>query len=229
MALGTYEHNELRNLLQRLQPGDTFIDVGAHIGYLSLPIAKRVGPSGKVIALEPSPTSLELLRRNVALNGFNWVTVVDAAASDKDGLARLHMSSQSAMWNTLRQGTLDEETGSIEVVIRSLDSLMEEHGWPSIAGIKLDVEGAELEVLRGSEKVLARNPRAFVMIEVSGGNAERVAASLETLRWFEERGYQFRRFSARGAGPPMRSSALIPLLKRRHWYESLFNVVIERG
>ncbi len=97
MALGTYEHNELRNLLQRLQPGDTFIDVGAHIGYLSLPIAKRVGPSGKVIALEPSPTSLELLRRNVALNGFNWVTVVDAAASDKDGLARLHMSSQSAM------------------------------------------------------------------------------------------------------------------------------------
>ena len=67
------------------------------------------------------------------------------------------------------------------------------------------------------------------MLEVSGGNAERVAASLETLRWFEERGYQFRRLSARGAEPPTRSSALIPLLQRRRWYESLFNLVIERG
>jgi len=227
MALGTYERRELACVLGRLQPGDTFIDAGAHIGYFSLPAARRVGPTGRVVALEPSPASVELLRGNVALNGFDWVTVVAAAAAGEDGEARLQLSDQSAMWNTLRDDTV-EGGRSIPVAARSLDSLLGQLGWPAVGGIKLDVEGAESEVLRGGEQVLARNPGAFVTIEVAGGSEERIAASLETLGWLEERGYRFRRIGRGGAGPAGQAAALVSLLRRPTWQESLFNLVVER-
>lgn len=227
MALGTYERHELAYVLGRLHPGDTCIDAGAHIGYFSLPVARRVGSTGRVVALEPWPASVELLRRNVMLNGFDWVTVVSAAAAAKDGEARLHLSDQSSMWNTLRGDTL-KGGRSISVATRSLDSLIGELGWPPVAAIKLDVEGAESEVLRGGEQVLARNPSAFLTIEVSGGGDERIAASLETLRWLEERGYRFRRIGRCGACTASRRAALLPLLRRSRWQDSLFNLVVER-
>jgi FkbM family methyltransferase len=229
MALGTYERHELACVLDRLRPGDTFVDAGAHIGYFSLPVARRVGPAGRVVALEPSPPSLELLRRNVALNGFDWVTVVGAAAACEDGRARLQVSEHSAMWNTLRADTLDAESNSIPVTTRCIDSVVADLGWPRVAGIKLDVEGAESEVLRGAEQVLARSPGAFLTIEVSGGGEERIAASMQTLGWLEERGYRFRRMGRGGTGPPCDAAALRALLRRPSWLDSLFNLVAEKA
>jgi FkbM family methyltransferase len=228
MALGTYERHEVAYLLQRLGPGDTFVDVGAHVGYLSLPIARRVGPRGRVIAVEPFPSSVRLLRRNVALNAFEWVTVVEAAAAREDGRARLRLTAVSDMWGTLCDDTLGEETGSINVATRSLDSLARALDWPPVAGIKLDVEGAESDVLSGSEEVLARNPQAFLTFEVSGGSDERVEASLGTLRWLEDRGYRFRRIVRGGVGPRHGREAVVSLLRRPGWQDSLFNLVADR-
>ena len=229
MALGTYEAAEMAFVLGRLAPGDTFLDVGAHIGYFTLPAAQRVGASGRVIALEPSPASFELLKSNVRLNGFSCVTCLQAAASAHDGTATLTISSQSPMWNTLRGEALaDTNATSIAVDTRSLDNIVADAGWPKIAGIKLDVEGAESEVLQGATDTLMRNPNAFVMFEISGGSEGRIAASLKTLNWFEERGYRFRRLSRTGNGGLVTSSELAPLLRRREWYEYLMNVSAER-
>src|SRR5262249_11088444 len=228
MALGTYERFELGYLLSRVLPGDMFIDVGAHIGYMTLPLARQVGPQGRIIALEPSPPTVEILRRNVALNGFDWVTVVAAAASDHDGEAGLHLSTHSPMWNTLRKGALQGEVSSIPVATRSLDSVVRDLGWPPIAGIKLDVEGAESEVRAGSQEVLERNSRLFFTLEVSGGTAGRLNASMDTLRWLDNLGYRFRLFSRAAAGRPVGADALIPLLRRSNWQDSLINLVVER-
>src|SRR5262249_24808456 len=152
------------------------------------------GAHGRVIAIEPLPASADLLRRNVGVNGFDWVTVVQAAACDRDGQASFVLSDASAMWGAV--GPADQsaaERATIPVRTRSLDSLVPEMNWPSIVGIKVDVEGAELQGLRGAEEVLARNPGAFLMMESAGGNQDRIDRSLEALRWLEERGYAFRR------------------------------------
>jgi FkbM family methyltransferase len=227
MALGTYEHTELRYVLNRLRPGDRFLDIGAHIGYFSLPVAKRVGPRGQVFAVEPWPPSAALLRRNAALNGFDHVTVLEAAASDGDGEAVLTVNGLSAMWSSLRPTTLDGDTTSITVQTRTLDSLMAQHGWPTIAGMKLDVEGAESVVLRGCEQLFARNPQAFLMIEIVG--QDRTAASLESLRILEQYGFRFLRLDTRGHTRPVTVADLLPRFRSTAWQESMINLVAERA
>jgi FkbM family methyltransferase len=228
MALGTYERHELAHLLRRLRPGQTFVDVGAHIGYFTLPIATRLGAQGRVIAVEPHPASAKTLRRNVALNGLESVWVIEAAASDRDGEAALVLSDASAMWSTLAVGTLSGVAGAVNVRTRSLDSILAEAGWPPLAGIKMDVEGVEAAVLRGATEVLARNPRAFVMCEVSGGNAERVQASLATLQLLEGQGYRFRLPAGRASAAPASAADLAPRLRAAEWQVHLFNVIAER-
>jgi FkbM family methyltransferase len=228
MALGTYEAAEIAFILSRLSPGDTFLDVGAHIGYFTLPAARRVGSTGRVFAVEPSPASMDLLKRNVELNGFSCVTLIHGAASDRDGQATFTISSRSPMWNTLRGEALgDKDSTSITVSTRSVDSIVAEAGWPKVAGLKLDVEGAESEVLNGAIETLSRNPSAFVVFEISGGNQARIDASMHTLGWFESRGYCFRRLSRNGSSELVSAGALKPLLQRREWYEYLMNVSAE--
>lgn len=229
MALGTYERGELAYVVARCKPGDIFIDVGAHVGYFTLPIARRVGARGRVIAIEPLPASADLLRRNVGLNGFDWVTVVQAAACQRDGQASFVLSDASAMWGALGPADQGHGSATLPVRTRSLDSLVAEMNWPQIVGIKVDVEGAELEVLRGAEEVLARNPEGFLMMEAAGGSRERIDGSLEALRWLEERGYTFRRLQLRGPGPVTDTATLASLLGRPSWYESLFNLLVERA
>jgi FkbM family methyltransferase len=228
MALGTYEMAEIEFVTTRLKPGDTFLDVGAHIGYFALPAAKRVGTSGRVVALEPTPKSFELLKENVASNGFDQVTLINAAASDRDGTATFTVSDRSAMWNTLQQGTLKGDNPSeIQVQTRSLDSVLAELGWPAVAGIKLDVEGAEAAVLQGATETLRRNPRSFVLFEISGGTPERIKVSMETLRWFESRGYGFRPMVRRAGDRLVKAADLEPRLHQREWYRHLLNVSAE--
>jgi len=198
MALGTYEERELDYVLARLRPGDTFLDVGAHVGYFTVPAAKAVGPSGRVIAIEASPASVRLLRANAELNGFSWITVFDVAASDHDGPELLFRSPKSPMWNRLVRFPVRDGMDTISVSAKTIDSMVAECGWPPIVGMKIDVEGAELDVLRGSTSCLDRNPHAFVIVEMEG--RMRLESSLAVLHLLEDQGYRFRLFR-RGASP----------------------------
>src|SRR5712691_1786540 len=123
MALGTYERRELAWVLQRLSPGDLFVDVGAHVGYFSLPAARRVGPSGRVIAIEPTPTSVEVLERNRSLNSSYWIEVIAAAASDRDGRALLNVNNLSPMWNSLHPIRLGSVESMVSVPTIALDGV----------------------------------------------------------------------------------------------------------
>jgi FkbM family methyltransferase len=229
MALGTYERGEIAYVLQRLEAGDVFVDIGAHIGYFTLPVARRVGPAGRVIAVEPSPASAEILNRNVVLNDLHWVDFYQVALSDEDGEAELSVSKDSVMWNSLRpEGILGAISETIPVKTRSLTSLLNEAGTSRVAGLKLDVEGLEIEVLQGAEEVLNLNPHAFLMFECSGGGEGRVESSLRTMAWLEERGYRFRTFEGGRASHLKTSEEITPRLYLKDWQDHLFNLIAER-
>jgi FkbM family methyltransferase len=195
MALGTYEKAEMRFLLSRLQPGQTFVDVGSHIGYVALPVARVLGRDGRVFCFEPTPATFDRLSANVERNRLTNVTLVPAAAADRDGEAILACSDDSVMWNSLARGG----ARGVHVATRSVDSVLAEAGWPEVAGLKIDAEGAEWEVLCGAEGALARNANAFLMVEVDG--RERRRESLRLLRFLVSRGYRLSRFTWSGPQP----------------------------
>jgi FkbM family methyltransferase len=227
MALGTYESEELRFILNTLAPGDGFIDVGAHVGYFSLPAARKVGESGRVIAIEPTPSSAAILRENVALNSFSVVTVIEAAASCRSGTGQLTTSRTSSMWNTLERETLPDATESVEVSVRTIDEIVAGCGSPSVRLLKLDVEGHERDVLLGAVATIKRNSRLEILFEVSGGNLERERHSRLTLDHLASLGFGFRSVEG-AAGEKLLVDRLSERMRMPRWQDHLFNVLATR-
>jgi FkbM family methyltransferase len=149
LLFGTREA-EHRILLERvLKPGMTVFDIGANIGYYALMEKGLIGPTGKVVAAEPAPANAELLRRNLALNGFTDVPVLEVAVSDQAGKRRFHLAEQSNLGSFHDSGTGARHlTGkTVEVEMRTLADLAAEFGPPDL--IRMDVEGHEVEILTG--------------------------------------------------------------------------------
>ena len=146
-------------LLERLlPPGALFVDVGANIGFFSLLAARRVGPAGRVIALEPNPAALRRLRQNLALNPAFRVEVIEAAASDRVGEVRL---AQPDDWNL--GGVCISETGTVPVRCAPLGDLLAPLNLAHAPDLmKIDVEGHEPSVLRGLFASPQLRPRHIV-------------------------------------------------------------------
>lgn len=149
-------------VLSSLRPGSTFFDVGAHYGWISLKAARRVGRNGRVIAFEPSPAALQILRYNQKKNRLLQMEVVDGAVSDTDGELSFYVLDGGASWrNSLvigRSGLPFLEGASktsCRVPSVRLDAYCNATGLaPHV--IKIDVEGGEGMVLRGATQVLRR-------------------------------------------------------------------------
>jgi len=155
--------------------GDVVVDVGASIGRFSL-AAARAGAS--VVAVEPNPETFKVLATNVGLNGFRNVRLVNAALGEREGEAELHLPLVRQGSASLR-GDWERRfaTRTVCVRVKTLDGLVEELGLERIDWLLVDVEGYELEVLRGGPGALGRVQRAIV--EVSLGNLGTVPALLE--------------------------------------------------
>jgi FkbM family methyltransferase len=144
-------------LLDLLHPGDVVYDIGANVGWYALLAARRTGPEGRVIAFEPGLENATLVRRNATSNGAN-IMVVPAAVSDRDGWAmflnkgslqsRLDKNDDDAQAKR-RAGRRHNVKGRIPVPVVALDSWIEQTGAPLPSLVKIDVEGAEIGVLRG--------------------------------------------------------------------------------
>jgi FkbM family methyltransferase len=143
-----------------IQPGATVVDVGAQIGFFTVRAASKAGPSGRIIALEPDPGSFGRLERNVAVNKLANVTILQcAAAAHADGVyfeSRPH-SVESHIVATPR-------AGSIRVASCTLDGLVMEHDLRRIDYLKIDTEGAELQILRAASNTLPRARVAAIEI-----------------------------------------------------------------
>ena len=165
---GTYEPNTLVVLRNHLAPGDVFIDVGAHIGVVSLAAAKWVGAGGRVVSFEPSSREHRRLAANVERSRFANVATERLAVGDRSGTATLKVADdENSGLNTLGEafayaGVPEERTESVGVVT------LDEYAacLPSIAAIKVDAEGAEARILRGASKILAAS-RPLVVLEVN--------------------------------------------------------------
>jgi FkbM family methyltransferase len=167
---GGYER-ATRNLIERLLPeGGTFLDVGAHVGFYSLVAARKVGPRGRVFAFEPEEDNLRLLRKNIAENGFDNITAIPAAVSDRSGRAEMFVSRQGNDRHSLfRNPGSPMEERSEDVDTMSLDDFAASLGWPAIDLVKMDIEGAEPLALAGMRQLLKRSPRLNLIVEFSPG------------------------------------------------------------
>lgn len=168
---GMYERGTLHFIQKHLNPGDTFVDVGANIGLMSIFARQSVGESGKVWAFEANSSTFELLEKNLALNHFADVWSFECGLGAKRETKFLYDN-----WEINRgaASTVVQSAGSkaIEISILTLDEVANQHGIaPSM--IKIDVEGMEEEVLAGAEHILLVN-RPILIVEFSaerGGNA----------------------------------------------------------
>lgn len=189
---GSFEPNEFAFLDRVLKPGMVFVDVGANDGYFTLFAARRVGPSGRVVAAEPSSRERAHLQRNLGRNGLDNVTVVPAAIGATSGLADLHLAhGVHAGHNTLGSFVHDDVVrASLErVPIEPLDSVMARLGLPRVDFVKIDVEGAEARVIAGAMTVLT-SMRPLLLLEVNdkalrdqGNSAASLVGSLRDLKY----------------------------------------------
>lgn len=175
LLYGTFEFAELCFVEKALMRGDTALDIGANVGIFSLVMAVAVGAEGRVYSFEPLPANVARLRRNLGRNGFDDTFVFSLALGEADGRTRLRLASDPA-YPSLHavEGGLADGT-EVAVEVRRLDSVWEELGKPRVAFVKMDVEGAEMDVLRGASKFLAAC-RPALLVEANS------ATQLEALR-----------------------------------------------
>jgi FkbM family methyltransferase len=170
-------------VLGSLRPGDRFLDVGANFGLYTLGAAAKVGGAGKVVAFEPTPASAELVRRNAALNGFSRRVEVHAVAvSDGDGTVEFSANGTSCQNAISAFKPFQGSNGRLETLVVPTVAL-DSHFDPAFRTVaKIDVEGAELLVLRGAPKLLASPARIFVELHAWGwSSVEEGWAELQAL------------------------------------------------
>ena len=181
---GAFEPGCSNLLSALLKPGDTVIDVGANIGYVSLLAATLVGSQGRVLAIEPNPEVRAQLERNLARNGLRNVQLFDCALSDAEGQLALFIGPPD---NTgLSSFRMPRDSArSISIRTRRFDDCFPPQE-SSAAIVKIDVEGAELKVLRGMPQYLRAEPsrpdRRAVAGVPAGPAGERLSAVRSSCR-----------------------------------------------
>ena len=151
--------------------GDIVVDVGAHIGKYTIIASKRVGENGKVIAIEAHPGNYEMLNRNIKLNGLTNVTTLNYAVYSKESKIKLFLpggKSNHTIYNTLISSRATNEEKFVEVNANTLDGLLLQGGinHAEVNWIKIDVEGAEFEVLKGAHDIMSNSNNITFLIEI---------------------------------------------------------------
>jgi FkbM family methyltransferase len=183
---GLYDRFELE-LMARHLAGD-MVDVGAHVGMYAIRAARELRGRGRVLAFEPNPAAREQLEHNVALNGCDNVVVLAAAAGAGAGRATLHVPASDDPSFSSLEGDRFAEGAPVEVEVTTVDDAIAASGLrPSF--VKVDVEGREVDVLRGMSKTVEEF-RPVLLVEVN----ERSAAEVQQLL----PGYRAERVTRRG-------------------------------
>ncbi len=189
---GFVEYDLTACLLSLIRPGATVLDVGAHIGYFSLLAGALAGPAGRVVAFEPTPATLTVLRDNARRAGN--VTVVPAAAWSTEGELTLHDHGPGySAYNSAFQARLPEVVRArVPVEVRKvramrLDDYVREHAL-AVDLVKIDAESAESHVLRGMRTLLSER-RLVISLEVGDLDVPGVPTSRELVDTLRAAGY----------------------------------------
>jgi FkbM family methyltransferase len=177
---GYWEPLETRLVLDMVGSGQTVVDVGANIGYYTVIMSRLVGPQGRVVAFEPEPANLALLKKNLELNDIHNVTVMEQAVAERCSRGHLYLSPDNLGDHRL----LDAAGGrkSLPVDIVSLDSCPHLDG-SAVDFVKIDTQGAELSVLNGMAGLIENNREALsILMEFSPRLLAGSGCSLDLLR-----------------------------------------------
>ena len=197
MGPEAYEPAVTALLARHLRVGCTVVDVGAHVGLHTLMFSRRVGSAGRVIAVEPSPASAGLLRRHLIWNACTNVSVIEAAAGNREGVIefsyRADPTDPGGFANSLAY-----DIGGLKrhVSMRTLDAICKGL-LPDV--IKIDVEGAELLVLEGAEELLACAAPTLVIAVHPEPMRAMGAVPADLIAFLEARGYSGHHLDGRPA------------------------------
>ena len=181
-ALGRYERAKQQAVQTLLPEGGTFIDVGVNKGDFTLLAARVVGESGRVLAFEPEPENCRWIAKSVARNAYRNIQLEQLALSDRNGEAELYLGTKSG-WHSLVPGGDDQPGKTVQVSIRTLDDFLAKQGWERpVDMIKIDVEGADMQVLRGATRVLAENPGLVLLVDIHPEHGVNPQALCDYLR-----------------------------------------------
>jgi len=182
-AGASYEPNEFAVLDRVLKPGMVFLDGGANEGVYTVFASARVGPIGRVIAVEPSPRELKRLKANIKINRAANVIIADVALAERPRSVKLTLAEQQYSGQNTLGTFIYEGVNSLEVrCVRAvtIDDLILAHGLSRLDIVKLDLEGGEFRALIGARNTL-RDMRPLLLIEVSDAALVRQGGSRAAL------------------------------------------------
>ncbi|MEU4349477.1 FkbM family methyltransferase [Streptomyces sp. NPDC023838] len=184
---GVWEPHMTRWLQRRLRPGDTFIDVGSNIGYYGVLASRLVGETGRVVAIEASPTFHRRILRHARLNGCGNIRTVNSAVSDRTQMLTFVLASSRNMGATSTVPYEGPAESTFEIESHPLPEILAPQEIANARVIKIDVEGAEGAVVRGLAPMLGKlRPDAEITVEVTPHRMQQlgddVAELLATMR-----------------------------------------------
>lgn len=180
---GTYEQPLQEAIVENLGEGDVFYDVGANIGFFSLIAARRAGPEGRVYAFEPVTANVKALQHTIRVNRLENVEVFAAAAGAETRRGRLLLADHIGGAVLEGAGTPPDFRGRIDVAVVALDDAMTRHGLRPPSVVKIDVEGAELDVLRGMITMIKTNSPKIIY-EIDDETEEGIQTKEENIQGF---------------------------------------------
>lgn len=161
-----FEKFETELVKKEVKSGDIVLDIGANIGYYSLIFSRIVGPKGRVFAFEPDPNNFALLRKNIEINNLQNVTLIQKAVSDVSKPISFYLCNYNHAQHRIYPSSRCNETITVEsITIDEYFSGKEFHD--KINFVKMDVEGAEYDVIEGMKKTLKLNPNLKMLCEFS--------------------------------------------------------------
>lgn len=168
-----------------LLPGDQVIDGGANRGMHTLPLAEKLGPTGRVVAVEANPSLAAAMTVFAAQHGLDTITVVNKALGASDGMTSFNRAPHCDALSGIRRRTdlANQVVEVIEVPMTTLDSLIAKHKLDRLRFMKLDLEGGEYDTLRGSPAFWQMESAPLMILE----NGRQISADLygfDKMRWF---------------------------------------------
>jgi len=190
LTQGEWFEEEMDFCRHFLKAGMNVIDVGANVGVYTFLAARRVGPTGSVIAVEPTTSCIQHLQKTISASSLeNVVSPVESAAGDHEGTVQFQ-EERATVFNSISDpGPVPEQKSRDEKVVNltTLDSIWRSKGKPQIDLIKIDAEGAEEQVISGALELLAATQSIVIFENISGSKVTGSA----TAKVLEPLGYGF--------------------------------------
>lgn len=175
-----FEDNAHAILYSLVNESDNILDIGTNIGSTILQFANRTGEKGRIIGFEPDPHNFNECQKNIALNNFNNIEVLPIGLGHEKGEFQLVVDTPSNRGGNRIVMNDDNSPISTTVNVETVDNVIKDKNITQISLVKIDVEGFEMNVLKGAETLILRDAPIF-FIEVNDNNLKQAGSSAEEL------------------------------------------------